>query len=249
MHGTLRCLSRSSLNRRPTRCWAVPLRGCVDGGGTIRPIPMFGHFCRRWLRETAQMKAQLRSGNYRFSLLSRVPPKDGEETDLRSARDAPVLKALALVLGDHLPVSRRCRLSVRSADRSTPSQRAQSDRRQGRPVLYPVHGRHSHSGTLPLMASPRGEAGQPEECSIWRSDKPFIGQIERCFDFLANKTIDNLSRRHLGFMNKRREMAVSAVSLLRCTSGDGCGGRRVAGICAADVTRSAERKTGPRRPP
>jgi hypothetical protein len=41
------------------------------------------------------MKAQLRSGNYRFSLLSRVPPKDGEETDLRSARDAPVLKALA----------------------------------------------------------------------------------------------------------------------------------------------------------
>jgi len=65
-------------------------------------------FRRGWLREKAQIKDQLLSGNYRFSLLSRVTLKDGDETDLWSARDALVLKTLALVLRDHLPVSRRC---------------------------------------------------------------------------------------------------------------------------------------------
>jgi hypothetical protein len=65
-------------------------------------------FRRGWLREKAQIKDQLLSGNYRFSLLARVTLKDSDETDLWSARDALVLKALALVLGDHLPVSRRC---------------------------------------------------------------------------------------------------------------------------------------------
>jgi RNA-directed DNA polymerase len=65
-------------------------------------------FRRGWLREKAQIKEQLRSGSYRFSLMSRVTLKDGDETYLWSARDALVLKALALVLGDHLPVSRRC---------------------------------------------------------------------------------------------------------------------------------------------
>jgi hypothetical protein len=64
------------------------------------------------------------------------------------------------------------------------------------------------------MASPRGEAGQPEECSIWRSDKTFIGQIERCFDFLANKTIDNFIKKASRLYEQRREMAVLAVSPL-----------------------------------
>ncbi len=45
---------------------------------------------------------------HRFSLLSRITLKDGEDTDLWSARDALVLKALAIVLGKHLPVSPRC---------------------------------------------------------------------------------------------------------------------------------------------
>lgn len=48
------------------------------------------------------------SGNYRFSLLTRTTLQDGEDTDLWSARDALVLKALTLVLGEHLPVSRSC---------------------------------------------------------------------------------------------------------------------------------------------
>lgn len=48
------------------------------------------------------------SGTYRFSLLTRITRTDGEDTDLWSARDALVLKAMALVLGAYLPVSRRC---------------------------------------------------------------------------------------------------------------------------------------------
>jgi RNA-directed DNA polymerase len=65
-------------------------------------------FRRRWPREREQMKQELRAGSYRFSLQTRITLKNGDETDLWSARDALVLKALALVLGEHLPVSRRC---------------------------------------------------------------------------------------------------------------------------------------------
>ena len=62
--------------------------------------------CRQ--REKAQIQDELRSGSYRFSLLSRITLKDGDDTDLWSARDALVLKALAIVLAKHLPVSQRC---------------------------------------------------------------------------------------------------------------------------------------------
>jgi RNA-directed DNA polymerase len=65
-------------------------------------------FRRDWLREKEQIKADLLSGNYRFSLLTRITLKDSEDTDLWSARDALVLKGLAIVLGKHLPVSHRC---------------------------------------------------------------------------------------------------------------------------------------------
>jgi hypothetical protein len=46
----------------------------------------------------------------KLSLLAADPdhPRDGEDADLWSARDALVLKAMALVLGEHLPVSHRC---------------------------------------------------------------------------------------------------------------------------------------------
>jgi hypothetical protein len=60
-------------------------------------------FRRDWPREKEQIKADLLSGNYRFSLLTRITLNDGEDTDLWSARDALVLKALAMVLGKHLP--------------------------------------------------------------------------------------------------------------------------------------------------
>jgi RNA-directed DNA polymerase len=65
------------------------------------------NFRRCWQREKKQIKAELLSANYRFSLLTRITLKDGEDTDLRS-RDALVLKAMVLVLGLYLPVSRRC---------------------------------------------------------------------------------------------------------------------------------------------
>src|ERR1700704_1944426 len=61
-----------------------------------------------WPREKQRIKGELHVGNYRFSLLSRITLKDGEETDLWSASDALVLKALSLALADRLPVSRRC---------------------------------------------------------------------------------------------------------------------------------------------
>jgi RNA-directed DNA polymerase len=63
---------------------------------------------RHWPHEKEQIKNELLSGNYRFSLLSRITLKDGDDTDLWSAHDALVLKALALVLAQHLPVSPRC---------------------------------------------------------------------------------------------------------------------------------------------
>jgi RNA-directed DNA polymerase len=65
-------------------------------------------FRRNWLHEKERIKHDLKSGSYCFSLLSRVTLKDGEEVDLWSARDALALKALALVLAKHLPVSQRC---------------------------------------------------------------------------------------------------------------------------------------------
>jgi RNA-directed DNA polymerase len=63
---------------------------------------------RDWPRQKEQIKGELTSGNYRFSLLTRITLKDSEDTDLWSARDALVLKGLAIVLGKHLPVSHRC---------------------------------------------------------------------------------------------------------------------------------------------
>ncbi len=48
------------------------------------------------------------AGAYRFALLDRITLADGGDIDLWSARDALVLKALAMVLADVLPVSPRC---------------------------------------------------------------------------------------------------------------------------------------------
>jgi hypothetical protein len=65
-------------------------------------------FRRGWSVEKARLQTELRSGCFRFALQERVTRESGEEIDLWSARDALVLKGLALVLGEHLPVSRRC---------------------------------------------------------------------------------------------------------------------------------------------
>ena len=61
-----------------------------------------------WREEKAIIKTALLEGSYRFGLLTRVTLNDGEDIDLWSARDALVLKALAKVLGEHLPISPRC---------------------------------------------------------------------------------------------------------------------------------------------
>ena len=65
-------------------------------------------FRRDWPFEKSRLQADLLSGHLRFGLLDHITKADGEEIDLWSARDALVLKALAIVLAKHLPVSTRC---------------------------------------------------------------------------------------------------------------------------------------------
>ena len=65
-------------------------------------------FRSRWQAERTRIASELRSGSYRFSLLTRIRDKDGGVIDLWPARDALVLKALAVVLAKHLPQSQRC---------------------------------------------------------------------------------------------------------------------------------------------
>jgi hypothetical protein len=63
---------------------------------------------RRWPEEKALLSAELRAGSFRFGLLERVEREDGAQIEVFPARDAALLKALALVLGPVLPISRRC---------------------------------------------------------------------------------------------------------------------------------------------
>ncbi len=62
-------------------------------------------FRQSWPQEMVRIKAELFAGRYRFGLLTRIMLADGEDIDLWSARDALVLKALAIVLAKHLPIS------------------------------------------------------------------------------------------------------------------------------------------------
>lgn len=64
-------------------------------------------FRRNWQQKKATLKTELLKGNYRVSLLSRITLKTEEDIDLFSARDALVLKALSLVLAEHLSISRQ----------------------------------------------------------------------------------------------------------------------------------------------
>jgi len=65
-------------------------------------------FRREWPAEKTRLRAELRTGTFRFGLLDRIRRESGEEVEVFASRDALVLKALALVLGEHLLVSRRC---------------------------------------------------------------------------------------------------------------------------------------------
>ena len=66
------------------------------------------NFRRHWKREIVRLRRELLEGSYRLGLLSRTALESGEEVDLFSARDALVLKALALVLASRLSLSRNC---------------------------------------------------------------------------------------------------------------------------------------------
>ena len=63
---------------------------------------------RKWQQEKARLLEELAAGRYRFSPMSRVIRRDQHKIDLWSAREALVLKCLALVLSQRLPLSKRC---------------------------------------------------------------------------------------------------------------------------------------------
>ena len=65
-------------------------------------------FRRDWPNEKARLQAELLEGTYEIGLLSWVTRRDGQTVELWSARDAVVLKAMALVLAERLPASSRC---------------------------------------------------------------------------------------------------------------------------------------------
>ena len=61
-----------------------------------------------WPSVKQDIQRSLLRGNYRFDPMSRVTKTNAEVVHVWSSRDALVLKALALVLAEHLPVSERC---------------------------------------------------------------------------------------------------------------------------------------------
>ncbi len=84
------------------------MTGCAGGDGPIPPMPTCGRSGKLGRRSKDKLEAALAAGRFRFGLLTRITLKDGEEIDLWSARDALALKALAIVLAKHAPVSPRC---------------------------------------------------------------------------------------------------------------------------------------------
>lgn len=61
-----------------------------------------------WETIKPALQQTLRRGDYRFEPMSRVTKANGEVVHIWSSRDALVLKAMAIVLAEHLPVSKRC---------------------------------------------------------------------------------------------------------------------------------------------
>ena len=66
------------------------------------------NFRRNWQNGRNRIRAEIAAGGFRFGVLDRIIKPDGSEIDLWAARDALVLKALSIVLGQVLPVSSRC---------------------------------------------------------------------------------------------------------------------------------------------
>ncbi len=66
------------------------------------------NFRRDWAVESGRIRAQIESGEYRFSAMTRLERADGETVHLWSSRDAFVLKCLAIALERRLPPSPRC---------------------------------------------------------------------------------------------------------------------------------------------
>jgi RNA-directed DNA polymerase len=66
------------------------------------------HLRRHWGAERQRLLAELAGASFRFGPLAVITPATGEPLHLWGARDALVLKALALALGEQLSLSPRC---------------------------------------------------------------------------------------------------------------------------------------------
>ena len=84
------------------------LAGYASGGGPGRRMPISGRSATIGRTRKPRINGALLAGRFRCRLLQRVTKADGSEADLCSARDALVLKGLAVVLARVLPVSPRC---------------------------------------------------------------------------------------------------------------------------------------------
>lgn len=85
----------------------TPMAGCATNVGTGQRTPIFGTCAITGPRKKA-IRHELLKSAYRFDALLRLTKANGETINVWSSRDALVLKALAIVLRDHLPVSKHC---------------------------------------------------------------------------------------------------------------------------------------------
>ena len=79
------------------------MSGCVGGDGVIRPTPMFGRSVAAGSARKRKSRINYGRGTTASRYCPASPSRTGDETDLWSARDALVLKALALVLANTCP--------------------------------------------------------------------------------------------------------------------------------------------------
>ncbi len=137
---------------------------------------------RSWAEEKERIRTELIAGQYWFALLTRITLADGEEIDLWSARDALVLKALAIVLAKHLPISTRSThdlQAVRLCDQQRRVDRAKCfldcnnglAQRVVRLCLGPVAPKQRRQG-LPgdALIRMQGQIGQQCACLALRQD-------------------------------------------------------------------------------
>jgi len=98
------CLTRLISDEVLDRAYEWPCRARRDYPASAD----IWNFRRNWTNARNLIKQAIATDRFRFGVLDRIVKLDGSEIELWTARDALVLKALSIVLGQVLPVSSRC---------------------------------------------------------------------------------------------------------------------------------------------